>query len=112
MKQLISILAALVIITGSSQVSAHGGGHGIISDQEAVLVAATTVKKMTFKDFGFDVGKLGEQWKSISHENVTLIDIIGGNFLLEVKHPETSETIYLQVTKSGQAVAATESKPS
>lgn len=112
MKKLVSTLALLLLLGASAQVSAHGDGHGVISDQEAVLAAATTVKKMTFKDFGFEAGKLGDQWKSVTHENVTLIDIIDGNFLLEVKHPETSETIYIQITKSGQAIAATEANPS
>ncbi|WJG09216.1 DUF6488 family protein [Aliiglaciecola sp. LCG003] len=56
MKKLLSVLAFCSVMICSNAI-AHSD-HGIISGQAAVNIVNKSIPKMTFKEFGFEVGKL------------------------------------------------------
>jgi len=100
MNKLISIIALCgVLITGNVQ--AHGD-HGVISGQKAISISATLIKKMTFKDAGFEVGKLDESWKNIDK---SLASVEDNFYVVSASNASNEDKLYFQIAKNGQVLA-------
>lgn len=94
------ILIALVCITiMSTGVLAHSG-HGHINDQQAISIAAKSIKKLAFKDYGFEIGKLNDSWKSISSDAFTIANEGADYYIIQASND--SEQVYFKITKNGQ----------
>lgn len=101
-----NVFVALVFVFLSTQVDvaiAHGD-HGSISESSAVYIANNAVKKMTFKDMGFQVGKLEESWKSIPAEDVKVIEVGEGFYLISARNQESKKEIFLKIDETGQVL--------
>ncbi|MBT79992.1 MAG: hypothetical protein CL587_06325 [Alteromonadaceae bacterium] len=106
MKKLIAGLAASLMIM-SGNVAAHAD-HGKISGQVAVEVAAKAAKQMTFKDFGFDVGKLDESWKDVSSTSFAVASMERDYYVVRATHPESGEKVYFKIAGNGMVIDAKE----
>lgn len=106
MKKILSILA-LVIVFASGSVFAHGS-HGKISGQDAKSIAYKSVKQMTFKDLGFEPGKLNESWKKITDADISVVEVGTGYFVVSAKNTSEEATIYFKIATNGQVLAASE----
>ena len=103
MNKLISIVALCgALLTGNVQ--AHGN-HGVISGQKAVSIAATHIQKMTFKDAGFEVGKLDESWKNIDKSQLSIASVEDNFYVVSASNPSNENKLYFQIAKNGQVVA-------
>ena len=100
MNKLISI--ALVCITlMSTGVLAHSD-HGHINDQQAISIAAKSIKKLTFKDYGFEVGKLNDSWQDISSEAFSVISKNDDYYVVQASNNNDGDHVYFKIAKNGQ----------
>lgn len=102
MKILLTTLTSLVIFV-SSPVMSHAG-HSHISEEQAINSAVKSAKQMTFKDYGFSVGKLDSSWKTTSKQNVTASAQQNGYFLISVNNVTLDTTLYFKVAKTGEVI--------
>jgi len=103
MNKLISIVALGGAML-TSNVQAHGD-HGVISGQKAVRIAATPIQKMTFKDAGFEVGKLDESWKNIDKSQLSITSVEDNFYVISASNPSNENKLYFQIAKNGQVIA-------
>lgn len=103
MNKLISIVALCGALL-TSNVQAHDG-HGVISGQRAINISATLIKKMTFKDAGFEVGKLDESWKNIDKSQLSITSVEDNFYVVSASNPSNENKLYFQIAKNGQVIA-------
>lgn len=82
---------------------AHGS-HGIISGQKAISIANSSLKRLAFKDYGFEVGKLDESWKTVTKDTLNVVDVENEFYIISAKNTVTNKTLYLQVGNNGQVM--------
>mgnify|MGYP007087007817 FL=1 len=100
MKSIITALfMALILNTGVA--FAHGG-HGKISAKQALQVAAKTTQQLTFKDFGFKVGKLDESWKTLTAEDFKLLGVEANRYVISAVNKTENKKIYFLMTMTGE----------
>lgn len=100
MKNLIVMLfVTLMFNTGT--VFAHGD-HGKISAKQAIQVANKVTQKLTFKDLGFNVGKLDESWKTLTTEDFNLYAAQANRYIVSASNKANNKTIYFLMTMSGE----------
>ena len=102
-ESIIIILIILLFNTGS--VFAHGA-HGKISAKEAIQVAIKTTQKLTFKDFGFEVGKLNGSWKKLSKNDFKLYAVQANRYIVSASNKTNNKTIYFLMSMSGEILKA------
>ncbi|MBV2130310.1 MULTISPECIES: DUF6488 family protein [Chromatiaceae] len=98
MKKLLSALILCSVLL-SVNVKAHSD-HDEISGQQAVSVALKSVKQMTFKDMGFEAGKLDESWKAVSAEQFSVVSIEDGYYVVSGKNGD--KTLFFKISNSGR----------
>lgn len=102
MKKFISVIAIfLALISGGTM--AHGE-HGVISDQQAISIAATSVKQMTFKEFGFEVGKLDASWKNLSPEQFSVTSFEESFYVVSASNTNATHQIFFKIASNGQVL--------
>ncbi|KGJ94193.1 DUF6488 family protein [Thalassotalea sp. ND16A] len=82
---------------------AHGA-HGKISEKQAIQVAIKATQKLTFKDFGFNVGKLDESWESLTTEDFKLYAAQVSRYIISASNKADNKTIYFLMTMSGEVL--------
>lgn len=108
MKNFLRTLLLLTIITPASMVLAHND-HSTISEQSAIKIASKSVQQMTFKDLGYQAGKLDASWKSVRAEDIEVIDSKEGFYMLRAANKATNKSLYLKITVTGEVLEAIES---
>jgi hypothetical protein len=98
---MIMLFIALMINMGTAL--AHGD-HGKISAKQAIQVAIKATQKLTFKDFGFNVGKLDESWKSLATEDFKLYAAQANRYIISASNKADNKTIYFLMTMSGEVL--------
>lgn len=102
MKSLITVLLmALILNTGV--VFAHGD-HGKINAKQALEVAAKATQQLTFKDFGFKVGKLNESWKTLTAEDFKLLGVEANRYVISADNKTENKKIYFLMTMTGEVL--------
>lgn len=100
------LLAVLVICSALFAVKSFAhGDHGVISGQKALSIAAKAINKMTFKDLGFEVGKLDGSWKAIDNTQLSIVSIEDTFFLVSATNSSNDEKVYFKIAKNGQVLA-------
>jgi hypothetical protein len=102
MKHIVKVSVMVMILGFASMVNAHGG-HKSINGQEAIMITNKTIQQMTFKDLGFEVGQLGNQWKNVTNDKVDVLNIIEGHYIVKASLSDT-DNIYFQISPNGQVV--------
>jgi hypothetical protein len=105
MKKLLTVLTLCSgLICGN--VSAHGDHdkRGVISEQAAISIANKSLTQMTFKEFGFEVGKLDDSWKSVTSANFTVVSAHDSFYIVSANNTGNDNTIYLKINKNGQVL--------
>lgn len=105
MKLVLRTILLLTLTTPVSVVMAHND-HGAINEDAAIQIANRTVKKMTFKDMGFQAGQLDSGWKSVSIENIDVVDSRDGFYVVSVSHQNTQEMVYFKIGLRGRVLEA------
>lgn len=109
----IRTILLFTLITPASLVLAHGD-HNVIDQDTAVQIAHKTVQRMTFKDVGYKAGKLDASWKSIKPENIKVVKVENGFYLLSVSQGEKKPSLAMKIAFNGhvQEVTKTPAKVS
>jgi hypothetical protein len=103
MKKLLSILALCSAIF-CSNVTAHSA-HGDISGQAAINIVSKSLPQMTFKEFGFEVGKLDASWKLLTSSDMSVVSVKDSFYVVSANNTETGGSIYFQIANNGQVMA-------
>ncbi|MFT4995498.1 MAG: putative cupredoxin-like copper-binding protein [Paraglaciecola sp.] len=94
----------LSIFLGQGSALAHSD-HGVISGQTALSIASKSVKKLAFKDFGFEVGKLDASWKELKDSHFSVIEVLEGSYIVSAKNSASAKAIYFRIGKNGQVLS-------
>lgn len=105
MKKYLSAVA-LCSVFFCANISAHSD-HGAINGQTAINIAAKSAKQMTFKDFGFEVGKLDESWKHLAISQFSIISVEEGYYVVRAGEAGSEKQVFFKIDKSGQVLNAT-----
>jgi len=103
MKKLITALFMTLTLSTSSAM-AHGD-HDKISPKAAIQIATKATQQLTFKDFGFKVGKLKENWKSLTAEDFELYSAEANRYIVSANNKPENATIYFLMTMSGEVLS-------
>jgi len=98
--------ALLMTCMGTGLAIAHEG-HGIISSETALSIANKSVKQLTFKDLGYDIGKLDASWKSLTDSSFSLIQELDKTFIVSATNTTNttnSNVIYVEIAKNGKVL--------
>lgn len=103
------LLSALTLCSGlfCSAALAHSE-HGIISGQAAISIANKSLAQMTFKDFGFQVGKLDSSWKSLTSSDMSVVNVEDSFYVVSAINNQTNSTIYFKIANNGQVLHITD----
>lgn len=105
MKLFLRTIFLLALITPAGVAIAHSD-HGAISEQSAIQIASKTVKQMTFKDMGYQAGQLDAGWKSVSSEDIEVVDIRDGFYVVSATNKEAKKSVYFKIGANGQVLQA------
>lgn len=105
MKKILSVLTLCSAMI-CSNVSAHSD-HGIISGQAAINIANKSLPQMTFKEFGFEVGKLDTSWKLLTAKDLSVVSVEDSFYVVSANNKETQSTIYFKIANNGQVMDIT-----
>jgi len=103
MKNLIAALF-ITLTLGTSSAIAHSD-HGKISPKAAIQIATKATQQLTFKDFGFNVGKLNDNWKNLTTEDFKLYSAEANRYIVSANNKSENETIYFLMTMSGEVLS-------
>tara|TARA_R110001583_G_C5499961_1_gene395655 strand:+ start:147 stop:473 length:327 start_codon:yes stop_codon:yes gene_type:complete len=93
----------LVACIWQSAALAHQG-HNEITSETALNIASKSVQQLTFKDFGYQVGKLDASWKSATDAHFSVIEVLEKSFIVSATNTPKSEIIYFEIAKNGQVL--------
>lgn len=102
MKKLITALF-IALMFSTSPAFAHSD-HGKVSPKAAIQIAAKVTQQLTFKDFGFKVGKLNENWKRLSSDDFKLHGAEANRYVVSANNKFENKTIYFLMTVSGEVL--------
>ena len=102
MKSLITALFITLMFSVSSAF-AHTE-HGKVSPKAAIQIAAKATQQLTFKDLGFNVGKLSENWKNLTTEDFKLHGAEANRYVVSANNKFENKTIYFLMTVSGEVL--------
>ncbi|WP_434951381.1 DUF6488 family protein [Shewanella sp. HL-SH4] len=83
--------------------------HSHMNDEKVKGITITTIQKLTFKDLGYEVGKLPSSWESISTADVNIVSTHGGSYVVSATNSQTKKTIFFKIEEDGEVVAISES---
>jgi hypothetical protein len=93
----------LIAFIGQGVAFAHVN-HDVISSETALTIANKSVKQLTFKDLGFEVGKLDASWKSLTDANFSVTEVLETTFIISATNATNSEVIYFEIAKNGKVL--------
>lgn len=102
MKKLIATLF-ITLIFSTSSVFAHGD-HGKVSPKAAIQIAIKATQQLTFKDLGFNVGKLNENWKRLTTDDYKLYSADANRYVISATNKTSEKTIYFLMSMSGEVL--------
>lgn len=102
MKIIIRVLFLIACIWQSAAF-AHEG-HNEISSETALNIASKSVQQLTFKDFGYQVGKLNASWKSATDVNFNVVEVFKKAFVVSATNSSTNQVIYFEIAKNGRVI--------
>jgi hypothetical protein len=118
------ITKALLIASVVSSVAFAHQSHDTISSETALNIANKSLKQLTFKDLGFEVGKLDASWKLLSDSNLRVIQTLDKTFIISATNATNAtnatkatdtpskNVIYFEIAKNGKVLGVKESKDS
>lgn len=104
MKFLVCVMLLTVWLFGLQSVAMAHSNHDVISGQKALSVANRSVKQLTFKDFGFEVGKLDASWKELKIEDFSVAEVLHEGYIVKATNNANSDTIFFHIGANGQVL--------
>lgn len=101
-----NILFAMSLLFASQLVHAHGGGHGPVSETQAMSIAVNTVQQFVDFDPGLGFGKLPASWENVSANNIRLHKKGDGYYIFAISNDAEKKTIYILESIEGEVYDA------
>ena len=98
-----ALIVAFTVSVASSVAFAHQN-HDEISSEKALNVANKSVKQLTFRDLGFEVGKLDASWKLLTDANFNVIQALDKTFIISATNTTSKNVIYFEIAKNGKVL--------
>lgn len=104
-KKLLAVLT-LFLIVNTQSVFAHGGGHGPVSEREAIIIAARITHQFVDFDAGLGFGRLEGSWKKLALETKRVHEKGDGYYIVSVTNKEEGKTLYVLMSIVGEVYDA------
>jgi len=99
----VSLPVILIHLCLVSPVRAHPHPNEYwISENTARSIASATLRKLAFRDMGYQVGKLGPAWARLDSREFGLLETADGFFIVTVHNPRLDQLIYLYISRIGE----------
>ena len=98
------VSTALVIASIASSVAFAHQNHDAINRETALNIANKVVKQLTFRDLGFEVGKLDASWKLLSDSNLRVVQTLDKTFIISATNTTSKNVIYFEIAKNGKVL--------
>ena len=100
------LIYTILLITLLKQTTVHAHqGHNEISSDNAINIASKSLKKLTFKDLGYGVGKLEKSWKSLNDSNFNVLEVLETTLIISATNSLNDQVIYFEITKNGKVLS-------
>ena len=90
----------------STGLLAHPGGHGEmrleIGDTQALDIVKSMTRALTFKDRGYEAGKLDVSWLDVTKEEYQLVEESDSVFIFKAKNSKNDQTLFFTINKNGR----------
>ncbi|MFC0116463.1 DUF6488 family protein [Pseudoalteromonas xiamenensis] len=104
MKKLFTLAALCGALLANNVIAHEDHDHNMISSQGALSIAEKSLKQMTFKDFGFAVGKLNDSWKGLPQENFKVVSIEESYYIVSVKNAADDKQLFFKIANNGRVL--------
>ena len=78
--------------------------HGKVSAKAAIQIAVKVTQQLTFKDFGFKVGKLSKTWQRLTTNDFKLYAAEANRYIVSANNKSEKKTIYFLMSMSGEVL--------
>lgn len=111
MKKLVRlVIPALLLVVSMGQGIAYAHeGHDVISSETALSIANKSVNQLTFKDLGYEIGKLDPTWKSLTMTDFSIEQILEEAFIVSATNTSNNMVIYFEIAKNGKVLSIKDS---
>jgi hypothetical protein len=72
-------------------------------------IANKSVKQLTFKDLGYDVGKLDASWTSLTDTDFRMVQMLEKTFIVSATNATNDTVIYFEIAKNGKVLGVKDS---
>ncbi len=100
---------ALMIVSITSGVTFAHQNHDVISSEMALNIANKSMKQLTFRDLGFEVGKLDASWKLLTDANFNVLQVLDKTFIIRATNTTSKNVVYFEIAKNGKVLSVKES---
>ena len=94
----------LIAFIRPNVIFAHAN-HDVISSETALTIANKSIKQLTFKDLGFEVGKLDTSWTLLTDANFSVKEVLEATFIISATNTSKSEVIYFEIANNGTVLS-------
>ncbi|WP_418357901.1 MULTISPECIES: DUF6488 family protein [Shewanella] len=82
--------------------------HSHLNEEKITNIVIKKIHKMILEDFGYDAGKLKFSWGTIKNEDVNIISVNDGVYVVSATNSHDNKTLYFRVDKYGDVIAVAE----
>ncbi|MGI2146889.1 MULTISPECIES: DUF6488 family protein [Alteromonadales] len=81
-----------------------------MNEKKVISITIKTINKMTFKDLGYEAGKLPSSWETINNADVNIVNVHEGSYVVSATNSQVKQTLYFRIDDDGDVVAVSENK--
>ncbi len=103
LKQFFLVLSLLCVWQTAN---AHSGGHGPVTEKQAIEIASQTASQFVSFDPGLGFGKLDASWNRVPSDNKQVYKTGDGYYIISIVNPVEGKTLYVLVSIGGEVYDA------
>jgi len=110
----------IFLVIGSSFIGSYSFAHvdrmksmdhsrnSHMNEKKVISITIKTIHKMTFKDLGYEAGKLPSSWESINNADVNIVNFHEGSYVVSATNSQVKQTLYFRIDDDGDVIAVSE----
>lgn len=106
MKTMAIVLGSMLLMASVAPVHAHPGGHGPVSDEQALRLATLTAINLSASDMGLGFGQLDNSWAFLPEEAKKVHVRKEDYVIVSLFHEKEDRTLYVLMTITGDVLDA------
>lgn len=96
----------MMLMLLSQPVYSHVGGHGPVSEKEAIYIASQISRQFIDMDPGLGFGKLNKSWKNIAEDKQSVYKSGDGYYIISIENTIEEKTLYILMSIQGEVYDA------